>query len=302
MQSQKESRAFLQKLLQSPISLPFEPTLLPTLFTITRENSNAPMGQLVDLIEHSQKLATRVLAIANSASYGLSYKVSTLHHAVSILGVREIRLLAVLVGMASIIQEVKLPKDFDIITLWKHQLKTAAIARALATELGGPSGLCGPSAKEEDRLGMAPDEAYAAGLLHDIGKILFAAASPDTWEAVEASWDKEGQQYFEAENAYWGLDHALIGAEMLHHWKLPLLLTDPINWHHAPELASTYKMGARLLAAANIIAHDTHNGEHGLCERAVALLPKGVDAFALELSVIQSLANADSDSLAALIK
>ena len=292
MQSHNESRSFLQKLLQNPPTLPFEPTLLPTLFAATREDSTASTDDLVDLIERSQKLATRVLAIANSANYGLEFQVSTLHRAISVLGVREIRILAVMVGMSSIIKEAKLPKNFDITTLWNHQLKVATIARTLAAELGSPNGACGPSAKKEDRLDMAPDEAYVAGLLHDIGKVLFAASRPDLWEAVETTWKKDSQRYFEAENAYWGMDHALIGAEVLHHWKLPLLLTEPINWHHAPELALDYKMEARLLAAANHVAHSLCDEESGLCDAAVTLLPDGIDQTALGAVVAQNLASA----------
>jgi len=302
MQPAENSRAFLHKLLQHPPILPFEPALLPMLFAMTREDSTASIRDLVTLIEHSQNLASRVLALANSAAYGLAFKVSALHQAISILGIREIRRMVLLVGISSAIRETKLPKAFGITALWKHQLNVAAVTKALTVELGGASGVCGPLAKEEDRLNMAPDEAYVIGLLHDIGKVFFAAGRPDLWEAVEEIRKKGGQRYVEAENSYWSIDHALIGARVLHSWKLPLLLTEPINWHHAPELAPTYTMEARLLAAADHIVHSGLDAESGLCEEAVALLPEGTDAAALAVAMAQSLAGASPETLVTLVK
>ncbi len=297
MPSQKESRSFLQKLLQSPPVTPFEPTLLPMLFAVTREDSTAPVNELVALIERSQKLAARVLAIANSASYGMEFKVSTLQRAISILGIREIRILAVMIGTASVIKGAKLPKGFDITALWKHQLRAAAVAKALAAEYPAAA----PSAGE-GRLAMAPDEAYVAGLLHDMGKVFFAAGRPDLWETVEELWQSGGRRYCEAENEYWGMDHGLIGAQVLHAWKLPLLLTEPINWHHAPELASDYGAEARLLAAADRIAHDGLDGDGGLPGEALSLLPEGCDAAAMARAVSQGLASADAATLVTLVQ
>jgi HD-like signal output (HDOD) protein len=302
MQPIEKSRLSLQRLLQNPPQMPFEPALLPMLFAMTREDSAASLSDLVTLIERSQKLTLRVLAITNSAAYGLPFKVSTLHQAVLILGLREIRLQVIMVGMSSVLNAKKLPKAFNITTLWGHQLKVAAIAKSLAAELGGPSGICGPFADEENRLNMAPDEAYIIGFLHDIGKVFFAASCPDLWEDVEKTWKKNEQHYFEAENEYWDIDHALIGATVLHYWKLPLLLTEPVNWHHVPELATTYTMEARLLAAANHIAHSDFDVQNELCEEAVSLLPEEIDDAALMTAMAHNLAIASIGTLENLVK
>jgi HD-like signal output (HDOD) protein len=269
---------------------------------MTREDSSASIRDLVALIARSQKLAVRVLTLVNSAAYGSAFKVANLHQAINILGVREIRILVLQVGMSSVVSEAKLPKAFDIAALWNHQLQVAAITKTLAVELGISSGICGPLAKKEDRLKIAPDEAYVIGLLHDIGKVFFAAAGPDLWDAVEKIWKKDEQEYFEAENFYWDIDHALIGATVLHYWSLPLSLTEPINWHHAPELATTYTMEARLLAAANHIVHSGLDAESGLCEEAVSLLPEGIDTDALVTALVQSFASAGAKTLVGLVE
>lgn len=302
MHHQNESRSFLQKLLQNPPPLPFEPMLLPLLFAATREDSTASVADLVSLVERSQKLTSHVLTIANSAAYGLQFKVSTLHRAVAILGIREIRLLTVMVGMASTIRDAKLPGKFDSAGLWQHQLRVAVIAKTLVMQLGGENGVCGPGAEEDDRLEILPDEAYVVGLLHDIGKIFFASSRPDLWNAVEAMRIQNGTEYAEAEIAYWGMDHGLIGAEVLHHWKLPLLLIEPINWHHAPELAPAHIMETRLLAAANHIAREGLGTENALPERALALLPAGCDPAALGAALAQNLSAVKTKTFVSLIK
>jgi len=271
------------------------------LFAMTREDSTIDTAALAKLIGRSQKLTLRVLSTANSAAYGLRYKVSTLHHAINILGFREVRLLVATLGFAAAIRQIRLPKTFESDALWRHHLKTATVVKTLVVELGSPSGVCGPSARQGDRLSIAPDEAYIAGLLHDIGKIFFAAIRPDLWEEIETRWKKNEQEYFEAENEYWGLDHALIAAKLLHYWKLPEVLTESINWHHMPELATTYKVEARLLAAANHIARSDFDVESGLCEEAIAFLPKGIDAAALGTAISQSLTSVQAEVFATLI-
>ena len=296
MSAQQEARSFLNKLLQAPPALPFEPMLLPRLFAVTRDEATASIEDIVSLIEHSQKLTARILAIANSAAYGLRYKVSTLRRAVSILGFREVRLLATLVATASVIKEAGLPKNFNINALWCHQLETAFIAKTLVTELSDSSNV------KNNRLGITPDEAYVAGLLHDIGKVFFAASRPDIWQKVESMRMKALHSFSEAENAYWGIDHALIGAEVLHTWNLPLLLSEPINWHHAPELAPLHVMETRLLAAANHIAHDGLDKEGQLNDKALALLPAGCSATALGRAIAQNFADPSAKCLMTLVR
>lgn len=280
MQFQKESRLFLQKLLQNPPTLPFDPKLLSMLFAVTQEGSNASTRSVVALLEQSQRLAARVLTVANSAAYGLEFKVSTLQKAINILGLREVRLLVLMVGMSSFLREVKLPGSFRVEEFWRHHLKVAEISRALVLALEGPSGPCGPAASERNRLSAAPDEMYIAGLLHDVGKVFLAASRPDIWEAVELRRECS-HSWFEAENACCGMDHGLIGAAVLHHWKLPLILTEPVNLHHSPDMASMYGMETRLLAAADILAHSKANLEEGVCAEALSFLPSGCDAASL---------------------
>ena len=295
VQHLEDARIFLQELAENPPWLPYEPTLLPLLFSATREGSTTSVTDLTALIERSQKLAARVLSIANSAMYALESTVTSLQRAVALLGFREVRTLVIMVGAVSAIKSAKLPKEFDSTKLWKHQLQTACIAKELASFLlkeAAPD-----KAAPDEKLTIAPDEAYAVGLLHDIGKVFLAASRPSVWLAIEDMRVKSGTNFAEAEDAYWGMDHAVVGAQVLHQWKLPRLLTDPINWHHAAVLAPVFKAEAKLLCAADYIAHQGVGDEGELPAQAVALMPPGVDPLRLGLAVKAALAENKVDAI-----
>ncbi len=282
-----EARDFLEELIVSPPQLPYEPSLLPKLFEATRENSTASIQDLTGLIEHSQKLAARVLTLANSACYALSSSVSSIGRAVSLLGFKEVRSLVVMIGAAAVIERGKRTPGFTGRQLWEHQLRTASIAKALTAALHGaarPAG-AGPC------VGFDPDEAYAAGLLHDIGKAFLAIGRPVVWAKIAQLRQERRCDFSEAETAYWGMDHGLIGAQVLHYWHLPLALTDAINWHHVTAVARTFQEEARLLAAANLLAHKGLAADGSLPPGALELLPQGAREQELSAAVWGALAS-----------
>ncbi|MDR2488373.1 MAG: HDOD domain-containing protein [Desulfovibrio sp.] len=291
----KEARLFFRELVEKPPQLPYEATLLPQLFAATREGSSASLGDLTALIERSQKLATKVLSIANSAVYALESTVTSLQRAVALLGLREVRSIIIMISTLSAIKSPALPAAFDSVRLWKHQLRAALIAKTLAAALIKEAAT--KELPQEDRLLIAPDEAYAAGLLHDIGMAFLAAGRPKVWQAIEDMRVKENIAFVEAEDAYWGMDHAVIGAQVLSQWKLPRLLTDPINWHHAAILSPSFTAEAKLLSAADHIAHHGLGGNGELPEQAAALMPEKADVLLLGQEVKRVLAESPIDAM-----
>ncbi|MDR1490589.1 MAG: HDOD domain-containing protein [Desulfovibrio sp.] len=269
----EEARTFLADLSGNPPELPYEPQILPGLFAAVGEGSTASTGDLTALIEGSPNLAAKILSVANSSLYALERTVTSLQRAVSVLGFREVRNIALMLGAASFLKTAKLPDGFDFLTFWRHELQTAAVARVLVSTLNG----AGQSAGKKSPLCISPDEAYAIGLLHDMGKVFLALRRPRIWRAIEELGRKENLSFAEAENLYWGMDHALIGAQVMHYWRIPLTLTDPINWHHAPDMAPSFVPEAKLLAAANILAHDGLDEKGDLPDAVFVLMPEGVD-------------------------
>ena len=286
----EEARAFLEELSENPPLLPYEPTLMPLLFAATREGSSASIPQPTALIERSQKLATKVLSVANSACYALESHVTSINRAVAVLGFNEVRALVIMLGAASALKGAKLPADFDSLDMWRHQLLTAAYAKALATGLR----------PTHPQIALDPDEAYAAGLLHDIGKVLLAGRRPHIWSAIAKLAADGGLSFSEAENAYWGMDHALTGAQVLHFWKLPLVLTDTINWHHSPQMAPSFALEAGVVAAADALAHLGLDASGNLPQAVLSFLPPGANAATLAAGCVQAADKVRPDTVSGL--
>lgn len=263
-----EARDFLNSLMDSPIKLPFDPILLPALFASMSDSSRASMRDIAQLVSQSQGLAVKVLSVANSACYGLRNSVKTLELAVQVLGILDLRSLAVMFGTSSAIPQKALPKNFPRQELWEHQMRTAKIGR-LITLLIAREDPAAPNLPD-------PESVYAAGILHDLGKIVLAHRRPDDWFNISWIMDSKGIPMSQAEDEYWGIDHGAIGGIILQHWNLPELLSGMVSWHHYPFFAAEHHFAVRILAAANILAEAALTPGDKLSEQELALPGKGL--------------------------
>ena len=294
----EKAQAYLNSLAENCPELPFEPTLLPELFASTASNSMSSTAHIASLVERSQGLATRILRLANSAYYGMHTQVSSLSHAIRLLGMDEVRSIILQLGVSSAIRKLTLPKYFPFEELWVHQLLTASLSRAIAQST--------PPANSGADDAVSPDDLYAAGLLHDLGKTLIAANCPEDWRTIADLAACEDLPFYKAEEDYWGIDHSIAGARMLTFWGLPARLTELVGWHHAPQHAKPgYLAPTHILAAANLLSHypltaltgEEQNGatkenaedkapEITLPDDVLALLPAQVDLKKLNEKII----------------
>ena len=233
------AQTLLDELLRRPPELPYDPGLLRELFDTTRDDSLAPLSAVAGVVNKAQGLATRVLSLANSAYYGLQSEVTSVQRAVAVLGMAEIRALVLALGVSRMIDRSRLPAGFDLREYWTHQLSVAAGCRLLARRLPG----------------CDAETCYTAGLLHDLGKLLIAAYRPDDWAAMRQLARDENLMDSEAEELLLGLDHGVVGARLLSFWDLPMALTEPINWHHAPHLAGEHERAALVVHVADATLH-----------------------------------------------
>lgn len=292
----EKAQAYLSSLANHAPDLPFEPSLLPELFASTSNSAMSSTAHVASLVERSQGLAARVLRLANSAYYGMHTEVSSLAHAIRLLGLNEVRAIVLQLGVASAIRKLNLPKYYPFEALWEHQILTANLAKAMALALPRAAF----SAEE-----VSPDDLYAAGLLHDVGKTLIAANCPEDWQAIQDLASCENIPFYQAEEDYWGIDHSVTGARLFTFWGLPPKLTEAVGWHHAPYHAKPeYRTAAHILAAANLLAHHSLSslaGEEGdadgetggpakitFPEEVTALLPAGLDFGKLRERVLAS--------------
>jgi putative nucleotidyltransferase with HDIG domain len=184
------------------------------------------------VLERDPGLSAQVLKLANSAAYGRTGEVGDLKRAIALLGRREIADLALIAAGTSGFSglENRLLRHIDF---WTHSISCARLARELAGAVQ-----------------LSRDEAFAAGLLHDVGHLVLFGLCGEAMAAVlEEALDEDcGLQVVEARRL--GFDHAALGAAVLRDWQMPRKLCDTVGLHHR-ELRSIPDPLASVIALAN---------------------------------------------------
>lgn len=183
------------------------------------DGDDTSIGVLAAKIEVDQGLVARLLRVANSAFYGLQRRVSSVHDAIVVLGTGNIHSLILAASLSDYVKDGMPAKEMHLPTFWKHSIAVATCARALAP-----------------RIGCDGNNAFAAGLLHDIGRLVLARHYPRHMAEVRRYQQHLDCYLWEAEQQVLGIDHAGIGHLVAEQWNFPLGLCAAILGHHDPEL------------------------------------------------------------------
>lgn len=247
--NQDKIQGFLQELPLMREDLPFSPEVLQQLFVQTGNGSLASMEDVGETLSKDQGLTARILKLANSAYYGLQAEVQSVSRAAAVLGMAEIRNIVLALGVTGLTRRYSMPEDFDLGRYWAHQFMVAMVARELShmIDVGKPENL------------------FTSGLLHDFGKLVTALKRPEDWAAIRELAESDEMTDSEAEEEYWGLDHAVIGALVLRSWDLPAALVEPVNWHHSPDLSPEFSNESNVISLADSVVHavDDPDGRYG---------------------------------------
>lgn len=174
--------------------------------------------ELVDVIQTDPPLAAKVLKLVNSAHCAPRSKIDDLQQAVIFIGFETLKELALNQKVCEIFQKKIEIHNYSRKALWKHSIAVALCAKQIYRKEFGEKG----------------ENAYAAGLLHDIGVIVEDQFCNDAFlEALEAASQRD-IPLWAAEKHILGFDHAEIGMALLTDWRLPKELTTAIGYHHIP--------------------------------------------------------------------
>ncbi len=211
------------------------PSVIQKVLEIT-SSRNSSVSELKDIIESDPALTTRILSVANSAYYGFVRKVSTVSHAVVVLGFEEIK---------NIVLSMSVLRLFDrkgsvfVENLWRHSLAVAVATRMVASHLG---------LKLEGKY-------FVGGLLHDIGKIFLYQYMPEVYRVLlkEMLSQDNNYTYHRLEALICGISHEEIGGRLLNSWGFPIDITDAVKYHHRPGLALKDKVFTVCIHIADIL-------------------------------------------------
>ncbi len=202
------------------------------------EDERSAAMDLATVISSDQALTARLLKLSNSAYYGYARRISNVREAVILLGMRTVRSVAI---STTIIDALRIPQlddsRFDQDLFWAHSVTVGIIAEAIA----------------RDTRVARPEDAFTAGVIHDIGKLAMILAEPAAFAEVIDLVQAEGMKWRDAEQAVFGFGHELVGARLAARWKFPEPLVAAIQAHHQPVPA--IESMADVVAAANLAAN-----------------------------------------------
>ena len=212
------------------------------------EVSAREIGQV---IAKDPSFSVRLLKLANSSYYGLPQTVSTITDAVAMLGHRSVRNMALVAATQDVLYRSISGYDLEAGDLWRHSLACAYAAEMLAVHCGYPES----------------EEAFVAGLLHDIGKVIIGMHVEGAIPRIQAHMTENSCTFIEAERAILSFDHAEVGGRIASHWNLPGNLVQAIAWHHQPVRNGKLSLLAGIIHIANGLCLMTGIGlgADGLC-------------------------------------
>ncbi|MEN0061311.1 MAG: HDOD domain-containing protein [Myxococcota bacterium] len=182
------------------------------------EDPNSQNAEIEQVIQADPVLSAKILKVANSPMYGFTQKVASVRRAVDLLGHAATRNVTIAVSMAKLFQPGALVPGVDAEALWRHSNATAIASRHVADYFGAP-----------------PEEAYLAGLLHEIGIVLEMLVDRGALQqALRLARTDPNVRLCEAERSCFGTDHAKIGAALCREWKLPVAVGQAVAEHHEP--------------------------------------------------------------------
>ena len=198
---------------------------LPSLPTIYQElteeihSRDASLKKIAKIISRDIAMVTKILQLVNSAFFGLRTTVSNSEQAVALLGSDTIKSLVLSMQVFSQFEGAALP-GFSLDALWHHGLVTSTFARVIA---------------KEERVAQAViDDAFTAGLLHDVGALVLATNKPEEYRRVLVMQQEKNLLGWQAEQEVFGATHAEVGAHLLSLWGLGEAIVEAVAFHHRP--------------------------------------------------------------------
>lgn len=236
----------LQKALTKFKDLPTLPDVVAKVMQVVA-NPMSTAESLNQVISLDQALTFKVLRLANSAYYGFPKEITHITQAVTILGFNSIRNLALSVSVHKMLFTDQAKGHFSHREFWKHCVAVAVCSRILARMLGYKS----------------EENAFTAGLLHDIGKnVLDRTAHDEFSRAVDMSHAK-ARPLWECEQEVLGIDHAALGARLAETWNLSHDLRIAIERQHYPSKEGAPDPLVAIVHAANQICRSLNFGSDG---------------------------------------
>ncbi len=210
------------------------------------ENPESSFSEFSAILSGDPGLLARLLKIVNSPYYGLSAKVETVQHAMTIVGLTQLSELVLATTVMNEFQGV--PKDMlKLSEFWEHCLAVGVAAQIIATH------------RKESNV----ERFYIAGMLHDIGILAICKKAPEKMVRALALCRSDQISLHKAERQIMGFSHVEVGVSLLKAWNLPERLLDAVGFHHSPSEAKRNALDSATIHLADWMAYKLGLGDSG---------------------------------------
>ncbi len=228
-------------------SIPTLPTVIERL-TRLLQNPKTSAEEVGKAITTDQALASKVLKLVNSAFYGFPGRISTITHAIVILGFSTVKNVVL---TASIFDAFRNKREgmagFDLENFWLHSIACGAASSSIAKQIGS-------SEKEE---------CFIAGLVHDIGKLILCQYLPDEFSLALRHSAENRQLLYDSEKKLFDSTHEQIGGYLAERWNLPTSLQNAVKYHHRPSPTHDHYLITAAVHCADILVRALDYGNGG---------------------------------------
>jgi len=190
------------------------PTILSEVLNLVNKQ-DASNRDLTEVVLKDPSLTARLLRIANSSFYGLTMDITSVNQAIMVMGFNAVKYYILSISVFNQVSTQKDKNDPIQKQLWMHFLEAATAAKKIAEHINYE----------------IPEEAYVAGLLHDMGMIILVKNFPREYKQVVENIAK-GKSICEAEKEVFGIDHQEVADFVTRRWKMPEKLCEPLRNHH----------------------------------------------------------------------
>jgi HD-like signal output (HDOD) protein len=215
-------------------SIPTVPAIIrPLLFYLERPVDQVEVQRIVDLVSCDEAISAQCLRVANSALYFRSREVRSVHGAIVVLGVRQVREILLSCSLLNL-----LPKAswvIDPLVFWEHSLGCGLVSR-----------FCARKANYRE-----PERGYLAGLLHDLGELVNMISFQEEFRAAAQLARSEQIPIHQAERSALGFTHCDTGRILAEHWRLPEDITEVVEHHHDVQQAKLHPVLVALVSLSD---------------------------------------------------
>jgi HD-like signal output (HDOD) protein len=210
-------------------TVPTVPSVLKQLSTII-ENPKISLNEISHFVSKDPALTTKILQMVNSALYGFPGRISSVNHAVMLLGLNVVKGLLLSVSVFEIMHKA-------MIGLREHSIGVAIASKVIAQKKG---------LKE-------PEEVFVAGLLHDVGKVILILMYPDEYDKAVKESETLSIAIFDAERNRFSETHAAVAGWLSEKWHFPRKLCDCLANHHRPQVSTLAPLETSIVHMADIL-------------------------------------------------